>query len=253
MRIFPLLKSVARSFYLTIWWLPAPLREPVGLAYLLARASDTIADEESNSMTKPERELLKQLPSLIEQLNDPRRNRFEADAIKAVWKRIIEGQSMDLKHQTNQNFFSHQELEEYLYLVAGCVGEFWTKLAEYYLPHFSTKSLEKMESWGIDYGKGLQLVNILRDFSEDQRRGRFYFSAAEKNFYDEQALAYLQQGETYVNALRPGRFKMATALPLLLGRRTLALIKKQRNAEKLKIRRWVVWWTLLRALRFLFS
>jgi phytoene/squalene synthetase len=37
-------QSVSRSFYLTIRFLPRPLREPVGLAYLLARATDTIAD-----------------------------------------------------------------------------------------------------------------------------------------------------------------------------------------------------------------
>ena len=40
----PLLASVSRSFYLSILLLPAPLRAPIGLAYLLARASDTIAD-----------------------------------------------------------------------------------------------------------------------------------------------------------------------------------------------------------------
>ena len=39
-----ILKSVSRSFYLTIRFLPQPLREPVSLAYLLARATDTMAD-----------------------------------------------------------------------------------------------------------------------------------------------------------------------------------------------------------------
>ena len=39
-----LLPQVSRSFYLTIRVLPADLRRPVGLAYLLARAADTIAD-----------------------------------------------------------------------------------------------------------------------------------------------------------------------------------------------------------------
>ena len=39
-----LLKSVSRSFYLTIRILPARIQAPIGLAYLLARASDTIAD-----------------------------------------------------------------------------------------------------------------------------------------------------------------------------------------------------------------
>src|SRR5437016_3881356 len=39
-----LLAGVSRSFYLTVKVLPHSLREPVCVAYLLARASDTIAD-----------------------------------------------------------------------------------------------------------------------------------------------------------------------------------------------------------------
>jgi phytoene/squalene synthetase len=39
-----LLKSVSRSFYISIRLLPKALREPVALGYLLARTSDTIAD-----------------------------------------------------------------------------------------------------------------------------------------------------------------------------------------------------------------
>src|SRR3954470_7933533 len=41
-----LLKSVSRSFYLTLWALPTSVRSQIGLAYLLARATDTIADTE---------------------------------------------------------------------------------------------------------------------------------------------------------------------------------------------------------------
>ena len=42
--IGPLLKQVSRSFYLTLRVLPAPIRPQISLAYLLARATDTIAD-----------------------------------------------------------------------------------------------------------------------------------------------------------------------------------------------------------------
>src|SRR5439155_875358 len=38
-----LLRRVSRSFYLSLVILPRPLREPIGLAYLLARAADTLA------------------------------------------------------------------------------------------------------------------------------------------------------------------------------------------------------------------
>src|ERR1700686_4245248 len=39
-----ILRSVSRSFYLSIRILPWRLREAVALAYLLARATDTVAD-----------------------------------------------------------------------------------------------------------------------------------------------------------------------------------------------------------------
>src|SRR2546429_7253555 len=39
-----LLRQVSRSFYLSLAILPRPLREPIGLAYLVARAADTVAD-----------------------------------------------------------------------------------------------------------------------------------------------------------------------------------------------------------------
>jgi phytoene/squalene synthetase len=39
-----LLRSVSRSFYLSIRFLPVQLREPIALAYLLARATDSVAD-----------------------------------------------------------------------------------------------------------------------------------------------------------------------------------------------------------------
>ena len=41
-----LLRDVSRSFYLTLRVLPAAIRPQIGLAYLLARTTDTIADTE---------------------------------------------------------------------------------------------------------------------------------------------------------------------------------------------------------------
>jgi farnesyl-diphosphate farnesyltransferase len=59
-----LLKSVSRSFYLTLRVLPTGMRDPVGLAYLLARAADTIAD---TSLIRPQKrmELLLSLRSQV--------------------------------------------------------------------------------------------------------------------------------------------------------------------------------------------
>src|SRR5712672_1542366 len=41
-----LLRDVSRSFYLTLRVLPSSVRPQIGLAYLLARTTDTIADTE---------------------------------------------------------------------------------------------------------------------------------------------------------------------------------------------------------------
>src|SRR5207253_7884257 len=48
-----LLRQVSRSFYLSLAILPAPLREPLGLGYLLARAADTVTD--TRLIARPER------------------------------------------------------------------------------------------------------------------------------------------------------------------------------------------------------
>ena len=48
-----ILKGVSRSFYLTIRVLPAGMRRPVAVAYLLARAADTIAD--TRALPPPQR------------------------------------------------------------------------------------------------------------------------------------------------------------------------------------------------------
>ncbi len=47
-----LLRDVSRSFYWTVRILPGAIRPQIGLAYLLARATDTIADTEIVPVTE---------------------------------------------------------------------------------------------------------------------------------------------------------------------------------------------------------
>lgn len=61
-----LLASVSRSFYLTIRLLPEPLRGPISLGYLLARAMDTIADSPAEST--PAQARLTHLRALVESI-----------------------------------------------------------------------------------------------------------------------------------------------------------------------------------------
>src|SRR5580700_6228926 len=51
--LFTLLKGVSRSFYISVRCLPRRIRMAIALGYLLARASDTIAD--TNQLPAAER------------------------------------------------------------------------------------------------------------------------------------------------------------------------------------------------------
>lgn len=270
-KFFPLLKKVARSFYLTIRFLPQPLQEPVALAYLLARASDTMADEGDfsreerttllHSLKKgelPEQKwrerfseknhtaLFSALPELVAYLDNSLRPPLEADAIRLVWHTILEGQLLDLRLQGT--VFTPQERERYLYLVAGCVGEFWTRLGAFHCNNFSKEPLEHMMAWGKSYGKGLQLLNMLRDVVADRARGCFYFEPSERGKLLEELASYLEEGRLYVAALKKKRLRYASVLPLFLAEETRDLMLKKPPISHAKINRWNVFLILFRAL-----
>src|SRR6185369_9464339 len=66
------------------------------------------------------------------------------------------------------------ELDRYIFLVAGCVGEFWTKMTVAHTPALKHWNVEEMSACGIRFGKALQLTNVLRDCPKDLRIGRCY-------------------------------------------------------------------------------
>src|SRR5204862_335609 len=98
--------------------------------------------------------------------------------IADVMAKIIRGQTLDLERFTGPGEImalqTGAELDEYTYLVAGCVGEFWTRVCLRKLPRYSSLPAPELEQLGVSYGKGLQLVNILRDAPADLRSGRCY-------------------------------------------------------------------------------
>src|SRR5881296_1936948 len=68
-----LLRDVSRSFYLTLRVLPETIRPPIGLAYLLARTTDTIADTELVSLEQR----LAALQALRERIAGAREGRLD--------------------------------------------------------------------------------------------------------------------------------------------------------------------------------
>jgi len=278
------LRSVSRSFYLSIRFLPVSLREPVALAYLLARTTDTVADtprisgtlrvETLQTLSKAiqgkasrsivddlvasfaplqqdaaERTLIESLPDCLEGLEHL--DMSDGADVRAVLEKITQGQTLDLKRFGDPAEIAAlptaADLDEYTFLVAGCVGEFWTRLCFRHVRRFATLSEEEMLRLGKRYGVALQLINILRDAGSDLRAGRCYFpeeeltsagmTAAQILFEPERfqpiyrnwakkAERDLECGIQYSRAIRNRRVAAATVLPGLIGARTLALLRE---------------------------
>ncbi len=278
-----LLRRTARSFYLTVRLLPRAVRGDVRLAYLLARATDTIADTSTASPEQrlrllrsvrgslgraaiadyhpedwvprqrdaAERGLLSALPVLWERLHERGDQRTTE-----VLGRIIDGQIFDLERfGPGAPPLDADELERYTYLVAGSVGEFWTDLGAARLGDFASDPLDLMRRRARHYGQGLQLVNILRDRRMDAALGRVYITEAGTARWSEQARVWLGEGAEYCSAVRSGRMRYATLLPALLGWRTLSLVAAQPpgllapvKVPRRELRCWMrralpVWWS----------
>jgi farnesyl-diphosphate farnesyltransferase len=265
------LKDVSRSFYLSLRILPAPMRRPAGIAYLLARASDTIAD--SAIIPAEERMAFLDLHTcqiggiaeatpwpqrLIDGTPDPKEKRLlenhvrilgtlrgidsvSLSLIREVLSIIIGGQRLDLErfgNASSQNIIALPDeaaLDDYTWRVAGCVGEFWTKLGFATLGDaFSEADRDRLLRLAAGYGSGLQLVNILRDLPADLRAGRCYLPVANPrdepelmaafHGWREIALQRIGLGLEYSNALRSKRLRIASSLPASIGRETLVLL-----------------------------
>lgn len=297
-----LLKGTSRSFYLSLRILPNPLREPLGIAYLLARASDTCADstradlqsrlraldalgkalESLNSASEPDAanqpdtaaeeaiRLAGALPgdtpaegALLARIGTVLAAFREQSApvraeIRAVLTHILGGQRGDLlrfgyaSKEAPVALFSAAECEAYTYAVAGCVGEFWTRICAVQMPGSLAISENTLMAHGRLLGQGLQLVNILRDLPADLARGCCYLPLEEIAAHGlqprdllkepaqaraliapwiQKAHAWLDHGEAYVRGIRGARLRLSVSLPRRLGKATLALLEKHPPLE----------------------
>jgi farnesyl-diphosphate farnesyltransferase len=284
-----LLKSVSRSFYLSLAVLPAAVRPVLGVGYLLARAADTIAD--TRLLGRAER--VGQLHALRDELAASRPGRVEAivaatrggqaeasertllarlpeclaayralpapdrERVRAVLGTIVTGMTMDLERFPGEDerriaaLDSREELDRYTYLVAGCVGEFWTEVHVAHRPRLRHWDLGRMRALGARFGKGLQLTNVLRDLPRDLRQGRCYLPRRDlarlglepADLLDRGAgtalrpllvelinvaLDHYEAGWAYTFAIprREARMRLACAWPLLIGLRTLDLLAR---------------------------
>ena len=209
-----ILKQVSRSFYLTLNVLPADVRDQMGLSYLFARAVDTIADTDligraqrleylnqfraqfkgneiqwdaiqaiqaallPHQKDSAEHVLLQRLGDclkLYEQYSPD-----DQERIRWLMEVLPNGMEMDLTRFPGESaedltaLATLDELDQYTYYVAGCVGEFWTRMVCAHRPAMAQWNIARMSTIGVRFGKGLQLTNIVKDVARDLHHGRCY-------------------------------------------------------------------------------
>ncbi len=295
-----LLRDVSRSFYLTLRVLPREIRPQISLAYLLARATDTIAD--TKAVPRAKRVLaLQQLQNLsyvpelgtiadrqtsaaekrlLERLEDcviavGQFDEADGRRIQELLKIIVGGQIFDLQRfpgETEQELVAltnGAELDRYTYMVAGCVGEFWTKMCVAHVAAVRDWNMEEMCGLGVRFGKGLQLVNVLRDIPKDLRIGRCYLPVNEpqalldpRNFeavravyvrWLDVAVAHLDAGWQYTMGIPRSetRLRLACIWPIWIGLMTIARLRAENPldpARRVKISRGEVYGVMARSL-----
>jgi len=309
------LKRVSRTFYLSLAVLPRSVRSPVGLAYLFARTADTIADtrlisreerlrhlngfraelkgeapsrleEIVQACTGPnphagERELLRRLPDCFAHYRELEKS--DRERIQGLLLTITEGMCFDLTTFPGEDerrlvaLEARPDLDRYTYLVAGCVGEFWTEIHMAHRPRLATWDAQTMKQAGVKFGKGLQMTNVLRDLARDLRIGRCYLPRQDlarlglgpADLLEPSAisrarplltellaltLGHYEAGWAYTLAIPRAEWQMrlACAWPLLIGLKTLHLLAGTSNlldpGRPIKVSRSAVYAIIARSL-----
>ncbi|GFZ79398.1 phytoene synthase [Paenibacillus marchantiophytorum] len=163
-----MIQKGSSSFYSAFRSLPSPRREAVYVIYAFCRIIDDAVDEPDLS------------PFTIDEIESKFTHLEEGEG-HFIWPSLrwlfatfpvtpmpflkqMEGQRRDY---TLTHYESMAQLEDYCYLVAGTVGEML-------LPVLHDHPDQAIVEAGIWLGKAMQIVNIVRDVGEDQKRGRRY-------------------------------------------------------------------------------
>jgi farnesyl-diphosphate farnesyltransferase len=205
------LRKTSRTFALTIPMLPEPLRQQIGVSYLLFRIIDTFEDatawtpakrtealgdfvqllapfEASDSASHVARwmevppvahagylELLAATPRVLAWYR-----RFDA-AARVQIHRHVERSALGMCQFVERTdargvlrLETLRDLRQYCFFVAGIVGEMLTELFVMASGEAVSRAAPELRARAIAFGEGLQLVNILKDAGADAVEGRVY-------------------------------------------------------------------------------
>lgn len=293
-----ILPEVSRTFAINIKSLrSSSVYSGVLIAYLICRAADTIEDSESLSVER-QIGLLRGLKEILKEENEKNLETWmksysnishhfyennlmenfdkvfrsylhlkeeEKKAMIEPISTMIEGMAIFLekyKHTSPIVFKDLKETELYCYYAAGTVGELLTKLFV-----LNGEDAAKLDPYKIDFGAGLQLTNILKDFISDYHaRGISYIPeellSAENISLEDFVLAKrpektkaiveklvtlakekLDKALVYSLALKDDKNRLFCLLPLFFALATLKKIKSNKFHEEKylnKISKWEV-------------
>jgi len=244
------LKDTSRTFFIPIARLPARLQETVASAYLCMRAIDEIEDHpglddthkavllhglgpilqarigagnahaslvELEFFFSPYRSILPEVTLRIGDwlLSAP------TDIAPRVWDATIAmAERMAYWVENHWQIQTEADLDGYTFSVAGAVGLLICDIWGW----FDGTAIDRM--CAVQFGRGLQAVNILRNRKEDVDRGVNFFPAG---WTDKEMFAYarknLDLARTGVASMPKSSFKYFVDIPLLLAEGTLDAIE----------------------------
>lgn len=255
------LRRVSRTFALSIRTVPAALRPAVEVGYLIARLGDTVADH-STVPPDDRRDRLAQIRAaltsgqvdpvpfvaLADSLDPGGRSvAAESQLLRGIESLLTRHRALDLADRAAVEavvdqllrtmeaeltwffidrrgpFRDSAQLLAYAEGIAGCVGAFWTRLLVVHRCGVTSAAERSLARIGRRYGRGLQLVNILRDQRQDALRGCQFIPDGDRASWWKVAHFDLLAGYAYARRLprRAWRLRFATLLPAVLGLATL--------------------------------
>lgn len=233
------LKETSRTFFIPISLLTPGLQEAVGAAYLCMRAIDEIEDHpEMDNQLK--NKLLIEISRLIKQedcgealnsLFQPYEDQLPEVTLRLydwimycpeeIRNKVIEATSIMAEGMAgwaakNWVIRTEDDLKDYTYYVAGLVG---VMLNDIWKWHDGTETDEEL---AIGFGRGLQAVNILRNYKEDAVREVSFFPdgwTLEEMF--DFARKNLELADLYVQNIKNTTILHFCKIPLTLAHSTL--------------------------------
>ncbi|MDP1716408.1 MAG: squalene/phytoene synthase family protein [Anaerolineales bacterium] len=276
-----LLRSTSRTFALGIERLPGILCDATTSAYLLLRVSDYLEDNEEMDGDEKvellnlwvnilrEKEKIETLTGKLTKTPTSSPDAIVAQHAKEILIHLHtlphDVQEIIINHVTHStqgmarwikqgpNLIDENDLDDYMFEVAGRVGYLVTQLFAWY--SFSIRRrLKEIMPLAREFGLALQTVNVIRGLREDFNRGWVYIpqkfladmGLSAEQFFDpqhrgqalkvldrmtEKAERHLKQALTYVKALPWWQhgIRLGCIFPLMFAIRTLAVSRN--NAE----------------------